>query len=82
MTILNISLPSFPPQAAERNPVTGEWMSISGDLVLRVVAAEFAHYFHICERLFVIDARASQSKEIRSLRQHLGALREKLVQVN
>eukprot|EP00117_Sycon_ciliatum_P007244 scpid22953/ scgid4778/ Death-associated protein kinase 1 len=67
-------------QAAERNPVTNEWMSISGDLVLRTVAAEFAHYFYICERLFVLDARASQSREVRSLRVHLAEMREKLVQ--
>ena len=56
-------------------------MTISGDLVLRTVAAEFAHYFYICERLFVLDARASQSREMRSLRTYLGEHREKLVQV-
>lgn len=67
---------------AKRDPVTGFLVSFEADEVLQKVQAEFGHYFDICEKVFVVDARHPQSRGMKALRVYLGQVRETMIKVS
>ena len=49
--------------------------------VLDTIRKEFNDRFTFSQQVFTLDSRLSQSSEIKSLRQHLGAVRQQVLQV-
>lgn len=60
---------------------SGELVSGQGNILLYEVKKTFGKVLDICEMLFILDAKNSQSKDIKLLRTHLSNLRNSYLKV-